>query len=217
MLIRSRIDSSRPSGQLASGSSPCLGILVLALLYTPASLAQLITGVDEQARLPFWEWRTASISVRLVQRLPDQSRAYFAGRGFSKPDVEFIAHNCIFQTIFKNVSPSPKNQIIEYDLTQWQVHFHDQEYQLITREDWQQIWQQRDTGQAQKIAFQWSLLPTRQQYKASDYNWGMTVYPVPHGGSFDLTLRWKENGVPQQANLPKVECAKDIYIPPTTE
>ena len=36
----------------------------------PSVTAELVTGTDEQAQLPFWEWRSDILSVRFVQRLP---------------------------------------------------------------------------------------------------------------------------------------------------
>ena len=65
--------------------------------------ADIKTGIDEQAKLPFWEIKEKGISLRLVQRLPIQSRAFFLARGFNKQQVEIVAQSCIFQTVFKNI------------------------------------------------------------------------------------------------------------------
>ena len=108
-------------------------------------------------------------------------------------------------------------KVIEYDLSEWTILHKGQPVSLKTREDWQAIWDKREIKPAQKIAFKWSLLPTRQRYEPADYNWGMTVYPVKHGSIFDLHLTWKVNGQPQQATIKNIQCAKDIYIAPPTE
>ena len=179
--------------------------------------AELVTGVDEQARLPYWEWRNDVLSVRFVQRLPDQTRAYFAGRGFNAQDVKYIADYCIFQTVFKNVALASSQHRLDYDLSKWVVEFNGQASSLKTREAWQETWQERDAKPAQRIAFEWSLLPTRQSYQPADYNWGMTVFPVPHGGMFDLNLTWVVDGKPGQATIKNMQCAKDEYIAPRTE
>ena len=50
---------------------------------------------DEQAQLPYWEIRDAGMSLRLVQRLPDQTRGFFTARGFSAEHAERI-ELCIF-------------------------------------------------------------------------------------------------------------------------
>jgi len=192
-------------------------ILLVLILAGPAARAEMITGIDEEAQLPFWEWRTPELSLRFVQRLPDQSRAYFAGRGFQDADVKLIAGHCIFQTVFKNVAPADTKRVIEYDLDKWTILYEGQQLPLKKREDWHATWEKRNIKPAQKIAFEWSLLPTRQRYQPADYNWGMTVFPLEHGSIFDLHLTWKVNGKSQSATIKNMQCSKDVYIAPTTE
>ena len=189
-------------------------LIFLSMMTISSVSAELVTGVDEQAQLPFWEWQTDKLSVRFVQRLPDQSRAYFAGRGFVPDDVKLIASHCIFQTVFKNISPASSQHSVEYDLNKWSIEVNGQSHSLKTREAWQSIWQARQTKPAQMIAFEWSLLPTRQRYQPADYNWGMTVFPIPHGASFELHISWQVDGKPELATIKNMQCAKDIYIAP---
>ena len=82
------------------------------------------------------------------------------------------------------------------------------------REDWAPVWRKEGVAQAQIVAFEWSLFPSKQIFKAGDYNWGMTVFSVPHGASFDLELNWKVDGKPQTATMKGITCAKDIYVAP---
>ena len=77
--------------------------LLLLLCMTPAR-AELATGTDDVAQLPFWEWRNDYMTLRLVQRLPDQTRAYFAGRGFRPETVKTIARHCFFQAVYTNTT-----------------------------------------------------------------------------------------------------------------
>lgn len=189
--------------------------LVLCLLVGISPLhAEVITGTDEMASLPFWEWRNDYMSLRLVQRLPDQTRAYFAGRGFQGADVETIASYCVFQTVYKNISTASQKRVIEHDVRDWQVHYQGKTLSIMPRENWQPIWRGKGVAQAQIVAFEWSLLPSRQRFEAGDYNWGMTFVKVPHGASFNLELHWKVDGKPQTAQMENVTCAKDEYIPP---
>src|SRR4030042_1765581 len=67
--------------------------------------AVINTGTDAEAELPYWEVVEHGVSIRLVQRLPDQTRGFFQARGFSIADSELIAQSCMFQTVFKNVGP----------------------------------------------------------------------------------------------------------------
>jgi len=190
------------------------GLVLSGLLGISSLQAEVITGTDEVALLPFWEWRNDYMTLRLVQRLPDQTRAYFAGRGFPAVEVESIAGNCVFQTVYTNISTASDPRVIEHDIRDWRVQYLGKTLAIRPREDWAPVWQGKGVGQAQIVAFEWSLLPTRQRFEAGDYNWGMTFVNVPHGASFDLDIHWKVDGKPQTARLPNVTCAKDEYIPP---
>jgi hypothetical protein len=192
--------------------------LILSLLCMSLSArAALTTGTDEQAQLPYWQWQDEVVSIRFVQRLPDQTRAYFAGRGFQGDDVKLIAEHCIFQTVFKNIATPQSKTSLEYDVDKWYAVVDGKKIGLKMREAWQAIWEARKAGPAQKIAFEWSLLPTRQRYLPSDYNWGMSVFPIAHGATFDLMLSWRINGKSTAATIKGMQCAKDIYIAPTGE
>ena len=49
---------------------------LLATMFLSLSLpapAEIQTGIDEDAQLPYWEYSDDAISMRLVQRLPIQS------------------------------------------------------------------------------------------------------------------------------------------------
>jgi hypothetical protein len=188
--------------------------VILAVSLSTPAMAELLTGVDETAKLPFWEWRNDYLTLRLVQRLPDQTRAYFAGRGFATEHVSYIASHCFFQTVFTNTTGVKNKRVIEHDIRDWEYRYNSKSMQILPREDWKVTWQQRNVKQAQMIAFEWSLFPSQQVFEAGDYNWGMTVFNVPHGKSFDLDIAWKVDGKPQSATLNGITCAKDIYLPP---
>jgi len=192
-----------------------LGVTALSLLaVSQTTQGRVITGTDDVAQLPFWEWRTDTISIRLVQRLPDQSRAYFTARGFSKENAELIANNCVFQTIFKNEAKAGSSDLIEYDLSTWVIEVNGQSHSLRLREEWGELWQKQKVSPKATIAFNWSLLPTQQKYKAQDYNWGMTLYGLPPGTRFDLKIVWKENGKSESGIIEKLECAPDLQLDP---
>lgn len=100
----------------------CAGLAMLLCATIPANAAtKLSTGTDEQAQLPYWEISDAAMSLRLVQRLPDQTRGFFAARGFAPEHAEIIAQSCVFQTVFKNESQRGTPSPLEYDLREWVV------------------------------------------------------------------------------------------------
>ena len=182
-----------------------MGLLTATAL--PGQLsAEILTGKEEQTGLRTWEWRQAGISIQLVQRSPDQTRAFFQGRGFSPKDADSIALACVFQTIFRNDGQQP----LSYDLNEWQITYQDERFPLQTRERWEQNWLDRAVQQAARIAFRWSLLPTRQSFAPGDYNWGMTSFGLPPGASFDLSLVVMANGKFISGQIPSVVCAVDL-------
>jgi hypothetical protein len=189
-------------------------ILVTA---SSAAMSEVVTGTDELAHLPYWELHADAMTFRIVQRLPDQTRAYFSGRGFSKDDAEFIASYCVFQNIFTNTAAAGSQHLVQYDASKWLAIYKNKQESPVLREEWKAIWQQRKAKNPQRIAFEWSLLPTRQQYQPADYNWGMMVYKVPHGETFDLKIFWVLDGNEHTATIKNLQCAKDVYIPPPAE
>jgi len=191
-------------------------MISLCFLLTPVVSAEgkVLTGTDEDAQLPFWEWRDDAVSLRLVQRLPDQTRAFFMGRGFSREHAERIAQSCIFQTVYKNISTSASPSLIEYDLTQWKVLHKGKVLPLKTKEAWEEEWKKLKASQTVQIAFLWSLIPTQQRYEPQDYNWGMTSYNLPPGEKFDLEVTWRKDGVKQTALIRNIQCAPDVHLDP---
>ena len=162
-------------------------------------------GVDAETGLRSWEWREAGAVLRLVQRLPDQSRAYFQARGFSAAAAERIAAACVFQTIFRNESERP----LSYSLDDWRVLHQGASGSLVTRERWDAAWREGEASEAARIALRWSLLPTRQRFEPGDYNWGMTGYGLPPGAVFDLELVVRLGDESMTRTIDGIECAPD--------
>lgn len=204
-----------------------LTAIMLSMIIVSTSLcAAVTTGVDKNAKLPYWELKSRGLSLRLVQRLPDQTRAFFAARGFAAAETELIAQSCIFQSVIKNdaslvvnedVSNDVNNDVnndVSYDLTAWKVLHQGQLTDLKTREYWEKEWLLRNVKKAARIAFEWSLLPSQQKYQRQDYNWGMSSFGLTPGATFDLTVVWTLDKKPQQAIIKNIECAKDIHPEP---
>lgn len=192
-------------------------ILPVVLLFaTPLYSATISTGIDEQARLPFWEIRDKGMSLRLVQRLPIQSRAFFLARGFSKQQVAIVAQSCIFQTVFKNVSNESENPSpLTYNLNEWQVIHNGKAGKMKLREQWEQEWIKDNVKKAQRLAFEWALYPTTQTYKPGDYNWGMSAFNLKPGEIFNLKLAWQQHGRNHSAMINNIQCAEDVNPQPT--
>ncbi len=169
------------------------------------SAAAVESGVDTETGLRSWEWREAGVSLRLVQRLPDQTRAFFQARGFSSAAADRIANACIFQTIFRNESEQP----LSYLLDDWRILHRGASGKLMTRERWDAVWQEGEASQAARIALRWSLLPTRQRFEPGDYNWGMTGFGLPSGSAFDLEMVLRLGGEKVTRTIDGIVCAPD--------
>lgn len=168
------------------------------------------TGTDAQARLPYWELADGAMSLRLVQRLPDQTRAFFMARGFDPDEAEVIARTCVFQTVFKNTSHGSAPSPLRYDLGEWRVRRNGALGGLKTREAWERVWEGTDASRTARIALEWALLPTRQNYEPGDYNWGMSMVDVPAGETIELTVVWHQHGREHTATIEDLQCAPDV-------
>lgn len=192
-----------------------LPLLSLACLLLPATLnGQALQGVVPETGLRYWEWQGEGVLFRLTQRLPDQTRAFFLARGFTAGDTDYVAHKCVFQTLFKNTEPAGGANI-HYDLEEWKIHAPGNRSRLLTRERWNATWETRGVAQPARIAFEWALLPTRQVYQPEDYNWGMTSFGLEPGTRFDLEFSWERDGIRQQARLADIQCPDDIHPEPS--
>ncbi len=178
-----------------------LGASLLAGVVT----AEVISDQDAESRLLSWTWTHDGVSVQLLQLLPDQTRAFFLGRGFGREDADRIGRSCVFQTIFRNDGVRP----VEYDLDTWSVRHRTGRLRLRTREVWDPEWATRGVDDAARTAFRWALLPTVQRFEPGDYNWGMTSFNLPPGVQFDLSLIVNIGGEPIAAEVPSVVCAAD--------
>lgn len=183
-----------------------LGVLPVTVASVHAGIT---TGIDAEAGLPFWELSEPGMSVRLVQRLPDQTRGFFLARGLPREAVERVAQSCVFQTVFRNTSQEAVPDALDYDLREWVVQSAGESRRMKTREDWTDEWTTRGIAKPARIAFEWALFPTRQVYSPGDYNWGMSVFDLPPGTRFDLTLVWQQYGKRHSATLTAIQCAPD--------
>jgi hypothetical protein len=191
-------------------------LIASVFMLSANSFAGLSTGIDESAKLSFWQWRSEGMSIRWVQRHPDQTRAFFAARQFAANDVEHIVNHCVFQTIYKNTAKADTDTVIEYDMVDWRVRaksraesMDDTLAGLVLKKHWLDEWKGRQVASAAVIAFEWALLPTRHRLLAGDYNWGMTTFGLKPGEYFDLHIVWHVNGKRHSAVIPDMQCATD--------
>lgn len=182
------------------------GVAALTLLLPAAVAAELRRSSEPETGLQRWEWRHQGISLQLVQRQPDQTRAFFLGRGFDGAQADRIGRGCVFQIIFRNDG----EQAVDYDLDRWQVIQGNRTQPLLTRERWAARLRQAGASRGALIALRWSLLPTRQTFQPGDYNWGMTSFGLPPGERFDLAIALAVGGSLVRDRIPAIECAPEL-------
>jgi hypothetical protein len=184
-------------------------LLLLFVAGTPPA-AEIVRSADEETGLRKWHLAEGKLEVELVQRLPDQTRGFFMARGFSPAIADEIAVSCIFQTIIRNTGTQADAVAVSIDLAQWRVIHADGEQGVRLKEPWMASWPENTVGEASRLAFQWALFPTRQEFMADDYNWGMTAFGLPPGAVFDLDLVWQEGGEMHTRRIAAIKCAPDV-------
>ena len=198
---------------------PALALLFITasmISQSPASEPVIEHGEDPVTGLKYWLWDNDGFYLRLTQRLPDQTRAYFEARGFDKESADIAGTSCIFQTMTKNSGNSPSESITA-DLSDWQVISGDSSKPLLHREYWRKRWIERQQPEPARVAFEWSLLPASLQYDISDYNWGMSSYGLAPGSHFDLVFSWNSQGKTHKGRINNVVCPPDIHPEPPAQ
>lgn len=178
------------------------------------SAAEPSPRIDPDTGLATWTLRDGALSVDLVQRLPDQTRAFFEGRGFSAAAADEFARACVFQAILANAASGGSAPVVSIDLRRWHVDAGQGPGPLPVEAGWQPRWQAAGLSEAARIAFRWALFPTEQTFMPGDHGWGMIpIGPAPDT-RFDLSLVWSEDGVEHTARLTSIHCTPDRTIPP---
>jgi hypothetical protein len=176
----------------------------------PVAASGVERGADGETGLAKWRFTSGEVEIELIQRLPDQTRGFFEARQFPAAVADEIARNCIFQTIIRNPGTSGAGGPLAVDLATWRVSHDGVEGGVKLKEPWLASWPGTAVGQAARLAFQWALFPTRQEFLPGDYNWGMTAYGLSPGSMFDLLVVWQHGGLTGSGWIRGIECAPDV-------
>jgi hypothetical protein len=187
-----------------------LKVVALCALMPLLAAAAAVRSVDEVTGLVKWHFSAGDLEIELIQRLPDQTRAFFLARGFSSEVADEIATRCVFQTIVRNRGDAGSGKPIAIDLGQWRMLHDGTRAGIRLKEDWIASWPQDRVSQASRLAFRWATFPTVQEFLPGDYNWGMTAYGLPPGAVFDLNMVWEQGGQVQSDWIRGLECPADV-------
>lgn len=184
-------------------------LVALLASFSPASGAQqAVAFTDQRTGVGGWRFEDQGMRVQLIQRLPDQTRAFFLGRGFQADNADRLAARCLFQTIIHNTERHG-GDTIRLDLSEWRVVKNSQRLPLLLKSDWQQVWAEHGVSQRARIAFQWAFFPTRQMFAPGDWNMGMTSYPVAPGEALELEIVWHSGGQRHQQRIEGPVCGSN--------
>lgn len=166
------------------------------------------TGYAQQGPV-FRKWSGGGLKLEIAPLNLDQVQAFYIGRGFSPADAGFIAETgCIFRSAIGNAGTGANDPKVTVQLANWRVIVDGKATPPMTREIWAKAWAARGVDESQTIAFYWSLFPSEQLYRPSDYNWGLISFALSPGARFDLELHWSQAGEERTQVLKNLECGK---------
>ncbi|VAW93033.1 hypothetical protein MNBD_GAMMA23-835 [hydrothermal vent metagenome] len=186
-------------------------IIPLFLLVANTFAAVSVTK-NPSTQLKSWVLKEGGFKLELIQRLPDQTRAFFQGRGFSSKIANDLALSCIFQAIGTNIgTPKQKHaESVSYSLKDWKIKMGDKIQTVKSKEIWKTQWSPSAVNTAAKIAFTWATFPTQQTFSSSsDYGWGMISFGFPPKTTFDLKVVWKQNNKTNSRWVRAIMCPPD--------
>jgi len=184
-------------------------IIPLFLMASNAS-AKVSVKENPSTQLSAWTLKEGGFKLELIQRLPDQTRAFFQARGFSNKIANNLALSCIFQAIGTNIGKDKHAEPISYSLKDWKIKINNKIQNVKLKESWKEKWSGSDVNAAARIAFTWATFPTQQTFTSGgDYGWGMISLGLPPESTFDLKVVWKQNQEINSAWIRTIICPQD--------
>ena len=188
--------------------------LFFALHLTIPGAASASTGIikqtDAETHLTAWKLTQGGLELELIQRLPEQTLAFFQARGFSQPIAHHIGNSCVFQTIGKNIYTRAADESISIHLADWRVKVNGKKQSVKLKETWDKEWTDEQVEPSARLAFRWATFPTQQTFEpAGDYNWGMISFDLAPGSEFDLLVVWKQGKTLQQQWIKSLHCPEN--------
>lgn len=172
-----------------------------------AEAAQVTRHNETVSGLQGWRIQDAYIEIQLNPLKPEQTRAFYLGRGFSEPVAELIAQSCVYQTVIKNISGQSNAKNVSIDLSDWHLVDQRGESDLVSKDAWRQKWLEMGASKAAIAAFGWATYPSQQSFSPTgDSGWGMILFGPIEGDSFELTTYWRVDGKPQQQKVEHLLC-----------
>ncbi len=182
-------------------------LLPTMLLMAPGHADVAVTS--DANNLKTWTLSEDALKLQLVQRLPEQTKAFFLARGFPSAVADDIANSCVFQLIGMNAASADDPTEVRIDLRAWRILQDGKAAPLKLKEVWAQQWSD-DVPVGARVAFRWATFPTDQVYHpADDHNWGMVSLGPKPGTTVDLEVVWFEDGERKSRKINAISCPTD--------
>ena len=125
------------------------------------------------------------VFIRLINRTPDQLRAFYLARQFNQASIEEILNTCLVTPIIHNLS----QDILWLDLDEWRFSSHGKPFERLRRDYWPDRWARTQLPQAQQSTFGWTLLPETRDLHPDESVGGSFVLPY-QAKPFTLTMNF---------------------------
>lgn len=180
--------------------------MLLALVALPAAAVTVPERTDERSGAPVWKWQGDGVGVRAMARPPDQTRAFFLGRGFPDDAAKRFSRSCVLGMTLRNRAAGGP---IRFDVARWRVRSDAGEGPLVPTQRWQERWRQMGVSERARTAFGWATFPTSESLGEGGYLMGMVATGLDPGDRFDLVVRWRQGEADSQVVLEGLRCAQN--------
>ena len=108
------------------------------------------------------------LKLTVTPRTAQQMAAFYEGRGFPAEAIKLTRTACFFTIGIHNKS----RDIIWLETANWQFQTASGPLKRITRDEWQQRWQQIGLALPYQSTFRWTLLPAELDFQPDEHEGG---------------------------------------------
>lgn len=192
---------------ITSGYIRSIIFILMLFSFFSSCYAEIVKSTKAETNMKSWKISDLGVELELIQRMPEQTQAFFQARGFPREIANQIGNSCVLQTIAKNTFKKSTDDDIFISLKDWGVRVNGKVQMVKLKEIWDKEWAQNEITIAARLAFRWSMFPTEQTYKPSgDFNWGMTSIGLAPGEVFDLHVVWWQGKQRKDLWINAIQC-----------
>jgi hypothetical protein len=181
-----------------------------ALLVLNAWLATPALPAPPPPAAPGPSYADDSVSIRIVQRSPEQLAAFYLARGFNQAAIDQILKTCVITPIIENKT----FDALWLELDRWRFTRADDTIARLPRDYWPEQWRASGLPQAQQSTFGWTLLPEVRDLRIDESAGGSVIIPW-QTRPFTLSMHFP-TGLDRQGPVKTVifedlECVGDVH------